>query len=270
MAHPEIILVTGGNNGIGYEIVKALLQSSKSYHILMGSRSLEKANLAIETLRRECPELSNTVEALQVDLTSDESIEKAFKQVETNQGQIDVLVNNAGASFDPAFIQGKISLRSCFNQAYDVNVSGTNFLTWTFMPLLLKSASPRLIFMSGLSQITTAAEKYGPTPAQPAGWPKKIGFETIGYRCSKTALNMLMLDWNHKLKEDGVKVWAVGPGHASLGGAGEINGLPSLSRYAGILNFITSTPELEDEEDVTDDKESENKISEESYDSFGG
>ena len=80
------------------------------------------------------------------------------------------------------------------------------------MPLLLKSTEPRLIFVAGLSQMTQASEKYFPTPPQPAGWPKKIDFETIGYRCSKTALNMLMLDWNHKLKEDGVKVWGVGPG----------------------------------------------------------
>ena len=85
-------------------------------------------------------------------------------------------------------------------------------MTWTFMPLLIKSPDPRLIFVAGLANQTRASEKYFPTPPQPAGWPKKISFETIGYRCSKTALNMLMLDWNHKLKEDGVKVWAVGPG----------------------------------------------------------
>jgi len=105
-----------------------------------------------------------------------------------------------------------VSLRDCFNKAYDVNVAGTQVMTWIFMPLLLKSTEPRLIFVAGLSSITQASEKYFPTPPQPAGWPKKIGFETIGYRCSKTALNMMMLDWNHKLKEDGVKVWCVGPG----------------------------------------------------------
>lgn len=66
--------------------------------------------------------------------------------------------------------------------------------------------------MAGLANLTQASESYFPTPPQPAGWPKKIDFETIGYRCSKTALNMLMLDWSHKLKEDGVKVWGVGPG----------------------------------------------------------
>lgn len=85
------------------------------------------------------------------------------------------------------------------------------------MPLLLKSTEPRLMFVSGLSSITQAAEKYFPTPPQPAGWPKKIQFEVIGYRCSKVALNMMMLDWNHKLKEDGVKVHGVGPGMLDTG-----------------------------------------------------
>ena len=117
-----------------------------------------------------------------------------------------------GATFDLEFVAGRASLRDCFTKAYDVNVAGTHVMTWTFMPLMLISADPRLIFVAGLANQTQASEAYFPTPPQPAGWPKKIEFETIGYRCSKTALNMLMLDWNHKLKEDGVKVWSVAPG----------------------------------------------------------
>ncbi|KAF7983743.1 hypothetical protein HWV62_19713 [Athelia sp. TMB] len=223
MASSKIILVTGGNNGIGYETVKAFLESDKPYHVLLGSRSLEKAKLAIEVLHKECPGSTNTVEAVQVDLTSDESIEKAFEQVKASPGHIDALINNAGAAFDGAFVAGKVSLRDSFTKAYDVNAAGTQVLTWTFMPLLLKSTDPRLIFVAGLSQITQASEAYFPTPPQPAGWPKKVEFETIGYRCSKTALNMLMLDWNHKLKADGVKVWCVGPGFLTtdLGGMRE-------------------------------------------------
>lgn len=93
-----------------------------------------------------------------------------------------------------------------------MNVTGAQVVTWTFMPLLLRSADPRSIFVAGLSRISQASVAYFPTPPQPAGWPKKIDFETIGYRCSKTALNMMMLDWNHKLEEDRVKVWGVGPG----------------------------------------------------------
>ena len=56
-----------------------------------------------------------------------------------------------------------------------------------------------------------------------AGWPKSPPHEPIGYRCSKTALSMLMLDWRWKLKEDGVKVFSVSPGFCltGLGNLGE-------------------------------------------------
>lgn len=97
-------------------------------------------------------------------------------------------------------------------------------MTHTFIPLLLKSSDPRLIFVTGLSAINSAGKKYFPAPDIPAGWPKpNPGFEVISYRASKCALNMLMLDWNFKLKADGVKVWCVGPGMnaTNLGGYGK-------------------------------------------------
>ena len=98
MASRKVALVTGGNNGIGYETVKALLQSKRPYHLLVGSRSIEKGKLAIDKLRKECPDAPNTLELLQVDLTSDESIEKAFEKVKASPGHLDVLINNAGSS----------------------------------------------------------------------------------------------------------------------------------------------------------------------------
>ena len=96
MASRKIALVTGANNGIGYETVKALLQSKKPYHVFLGSRSVEKGKLAIENLNKEVPEATNTVELLEVDLTSDQSIESAFEKVKANPGHIDSLINNAG------------------------------------------------------------------------------------------------------------------------------------------------------------------------------
>lgn len=96
MASLNIVLVTGANTGIGYETVKALLQADKPYHVLLGSRSLDKGHQAIEALREECPGTANTVEAVQLDLTSDDSIEKAFVQIKASPGHIDTLINNAG------------------------------------------------------------------------------------------------------------------------------------------------------------------------------
>ncbi|OGM46063.1 putative short-chain dehydrogenase [Aspergillus bombycis] len=226
----KIVLVTGANNGIGYETVKALLQSTKAtYHIFLGCRSLERGSRAFEALKTEVPDTKSSVELLQLDLSDDASIEIAYETVRNRHDHIDTLVNNAGASFDGELLAGRVSLRECFTKAYDVNVAGTHVLTYTFMPLLLKSADPRLVFVAGLSQITQAANSYFPTPPLPAGWPKKVDFETIGYRCSKTALNMLMLDWNHKLKADGVKVWGAGPGFLATG----LGGLTEKVREMG-------------------------------------
>ncbi len=163
----------------------------------------------------------------------------------------------SGASFDPSFTSGKISLRECFNGAYDTNVAGTHVLTYTLIPLLLKSSDPRLIFFTGLSSMTTAAVKYFPTPDLPAGWPKVVpGFETIGYRCSKTALNMLILDWAHKLKADGVKVFGAGPGMnlTDLGGIRDI--AENMAEKLGINppsyggGFIASVVEGDRDEDA--------------------
>jgi NAD(P)-dependent dehydrogenase (short-subunit alcohol dehydrogenase family) len=96
MSEKTIVLITGGNAGIGYEAVKAFLQSDRSYLVLMGSRSLENAKTAIEKLKEEVPKTSSTVESVQVDIASDESIEKAFEHVKATYGHIDALVNNAG------------------------------------------------------------------------------------------------------------------------------------------------------------------------------
>ena len=102
MASPKVVFVTGGNTGIGYEAVKALVESDKPYRILLGSRSLKKAQVAIETLQKECPASKNTVEAVQLDLTSDESIEKAFEHVKPMG--LDILVNNGGKLETPISI----------------------------------------------------------------------------------------------------------------------------------------------------------------------
>ena len=50
----------------------------------------------MESLQKECPDSQNTVEFIQVDLTSDKSIDTAVEEVKAKQGHLDVLINNAG------------------------------------------------------------------------------------------------------------------------------------------------------------------------------
>jgi len=113
--------------------------------------------------------------------------------------------------------------RDAFLKAYITNVISTDSLTETFVPLLLRSASPRILFISSaVASLNLHTEESTPVNASPpSGWPKEYTFNSTTYRTSKTAMNMMALEWNRVLKNDGVKVFIVDPGFlaTSLGGA---------------------------------------------------
>ncbi|KAI8960259.1 NAD(P)-binding protein [Daldinia sp. FL1419] len=225
----KVILITGGNTGLGLEIARALYQSEIPYEIIIGSRTVSKGEDAIATLGKEIPQPVSSLSVVQVDLSSDASLEKAIETISSHHGRLDALVNNAGGSFDKNIQEGTMTLREGFNATWDLNVSGTHVLTSLAVPLLLKSADPRLLFItSGTSALTETGNMTHPglirlNSSPPAGWPKpRAEMALTAYRSAKTGLNMLMREWHRILKNDGVKVWAVSPGFLAtgLGGIG--------------------------------------------------
>ena len=124
-----------------------------------------------------------------------------------------------------------MSAREAVNKTWNVNVTGAHVMTQTFLPLLLKSRDPRVLFItSGLSSLQTASDvndpRYQVAPAGPKG-PQQMG--TIGYKSSKAGLNMLMIDWTRILKNDGVKVWCIAPGLLATG----LGGNPEMLKKMG-------------------------------------
>ena len=173
----------GGNTGIGLEIVKKLSTEYPSYHILMGSRDVHKAEDACSSLGAP-----TNINPIQLDVTDDASINHCFKAVEQHFGRLDVLINNAGtASRDLGSGRDLDNWREIFNSCYNVNVTGAAVLTETMLPLLQKSKLPKIIFIS--SELGSIANML-----RPEAKLLPIPF----YSASKTAVNYLAAYYTKK------------------------------------------------------------------------
>jgi NAD(P)-dependent dehydrogenase (short-subunit alcohol dehydrogenase family) len=144
-------------------------------------------------------------------------------------------------------------MREAWNQMYDTNVTGAHIMTSTFAPMLLKSSDPRLLFLaSGLSQFESLNKSYYPGPTPKAGWPKVGVLSPTGYRTSKAALNMVMLNWHWMLKEDGVKTACVSPGWLATNLGGNPERLKALGAGDPVIGgaLVRQVVEGERDEDV--------------------
>ncbi|KAK5731718.1 hypothetical protein LTR17_011189 [Elasticomyces elasticus] len=129
-----ITLITGANAGIGFELAAQLLPKG-NYHVLLGCRSVEKGNTALERLQSR--NLPGSVVFTQLDVTDDDSINAAAAQVEKEHGRLDVLVNNAAIG-----LVGVEPLRRQMREAFDTNATGPAVMGYAFAELLKKSKSP--------------------------------------------------------------------------------------------------------------------------------
>ena len=87
--HKSIVLITGANKGIGFEVAKQLKHADR--HILVGARDQQRG----EEATRQLVELGVSASFLPIDITDDASIENASAMVSSDFGQLDVLINNA-------------------------------------------------------------------------------------------------------------------------------------------------------------------------------
>ena len=91
----RIILVTGANRGLGFEVIKKLLKGNSSSNndlILLGCRDIKRGQDAIVKLGSP-----SNVRAIQLDTSSPDSIARATDEIKQKYGgQLDILINNAG------------------------------------------------------------------------------------------------------------------------------------------------------------------------------
>lgn len=204
-----IVLITGASRGIGRGLVEKF--AAEGWTVLAAAR------------RTSDVPLDPSIQAIPLDVLSDDSVSEAAEIISAGHPHIDVLVNNA-AVFPGEGDERLEDIRlEWFEEAFAVNVVGVARVTRAFLPLLRKSASARIInISSGAGTISEKADS-----------------DYYPYSVSKAALNMLTRAMAAEYREEKIPVFALSPGwvKTEMGGS---NAPLSVEESAGSL-FRTMT-----------------------------
>ncbi|MGW4897707.1 SDR family NAD(P)-dependent oxidoreductase [Kitasatospora sp. NPDC004240] len=208
-----ISLVTGANRGIGRETARQLAELGHT--VLLCARDPEAAaNAAADLSHGRGPR--GTLLPRTLDVTDAAGVLELARSVDAEFGRLDVLVNNAAINYDAGRRAVDVDLDEV-RRTMETNLFGAWQVAQAFVPLLRRSAHPRIVNVS--SESGSLASMGGGTPA---------------YGVSKAALNALTRTLAGELRPDGVLVNAVCPGWIAtdMGGAG---GAPVATGAAGVL-----------------------------------
>jgi len=147
----QIVIITGGNSGIGYEIAKSL--AARGGRIILACRNLQAAEKIAKILKREltCRLLDHErsenaffIEARCLDLRSFDNVHRFASNIMAEFDHIDILINNAGIIFEP----DKTCTTDGFDMHLQVNYLSHFLLTHLLLPAIKRSANGRIINVS--------------------------------------------------------------------------------------------------------------------------
>ncbi|WP_394775245.1 SDR family NAD(P)-dependent oxidoreductase [Flavobacterium sp.] len=192
----KTVLITGANRSIGLELVKEF--STKGLFVYLGTRDLEKGEAAVKELNENG---FQNIKAIQIDVTKPDTILAAANIVESEQGKLDILINNAGISGALPQSAFDTSINDIQN-VFDTNFFGVISVTQAFLELLKKSESARISnITSGLGSLALHSDP---------NW-KYYNFKATSYVTSKAALNAYTIVLAYELKDLPFKVNVIDP-----------------------------------------------------------
>lgn len=197
----SVALVTGGNRGIGYELVKQL--ALKGFRVILVSRDSVRGREAAQNLKK----LNLDVSFERMDVDDLESIRQAAITINKKYGKLDILINNAGVYLD---MNKKLVEMdpSILERTMSTNFFGAYHVIRSFIPLMVKQDYGRIINVSS---------EYGAL--------REMSNQGVGaYKLSKLALNGLTQLIAAEI-EGNIKINSVDPGWVSSDMGG-----PSASR----------------------------------------
>ena len=139
----KVVIVTGANSGIGFELAKTF--SSEGSSVIIACRDTTKG-LEAQNI------ISGTCEYIHLNLSSFKSIERFVETIKRKYSKVDVLINNAGVMFPP-FTKTNEKLELTFG----VNYIGYYLLTNKLMPVLRNVKGSRVVNMSSIAHYKVKA-----------------------------------------------------------------------------------------------------------------
>ena len=159
----KVALITGGGTGIGLAIAEDFLARGAKV-VVTGRRKAPLEALALRFPER--------VAYVQADVTNSEAVNAAVTFAAERFGQIDVLVNNAGAFVAKPLVE---TTDDEIAQLLGVNVSGVLYFSRAAIPHLAKTKGSIVNVSSGLAFVPyVAAPIYSATKAASHAWTRSL------------------------------------------------------------------------------------------------
>jgi NAD(P)-dependent dehydrogenase (short-subunit alcohol dehydrogenase family) len=184
----KVALVTGANRGIGAELAEQL--HTQGWTVLLGVRDLGKGH---ETAQAIAPG-SERLLPIKLDVSDPDDPAAAAEWAAARVERVDAVINNAAILYDPGERAMSVDLASV-HRAMETNLYGAWRVCQAFLPLLRRSAHPRIVNVS--SEGGSISEMTGGAPA---------------YNVSKAALNALTRLLAGELRRERILVNAICPG----------------------------------------------------------
>jgi NAD(P)-dependent dehydrogenase (short-subunit alcohol dehydrogenase family) len=226
MHDKRVALVTGANQGVGFQVAKELVAHGLT--VLVGSRNFERGEAAAK-------DIGPGAIALQLDVTDRASIAAAAERIRKELGRLDVLVQNAAVSNTrkgnlslEEYAQTTLASNASLDEVravWETNVFGVLAVYQAMLPLLRESPAASIVNVSsGVGSLTMNAD--------PAFLYRKF-FSPV-YPASKTAMNAMSLAMMTELEDTSIKVRICSPAFTRT----------NLNGYAGIESVEDGSREV--------------------------
>jgi 3-oxoacyl-[acyl-carrier protein] reductase len=166
----KTVLVTGGSRGIGKSISTTL---SKIHHVVVGYvHSQDKAEEVVSEIAKS----GGSANSVEINISSKESVDRAFATIEDAYGSVDILINNAGITKDNILPRMK---EEEWLDVIQTNLTGSFYTSQRAIKQMMKNKWGRIIFISSVVGISgnQGQSNYAASKAGLIGLAKSISKE---------------------------------------------------------------------------------------------